>query len=172
MPRDSFKSDINLDYVYPPFLERRLELIVRCRARGASYLSTYLFRSVAESDALYAIYQRGGARAAPGGYSSHNFGLASDEALIIQPSPKRVLRWNPDDFKILGEEAAKLDLHWGHGYGDNPHISWPGFVDGAQLKPLRDIWAKQLPGAPIIDRLKECWAYVDSHSSVQPFTPS
>lgn len=176
MPTSLFKGDLNLDHVYPPFLERLLELKARCRAKGSSYLCTYLFRSIRESDALYEIYRHGGARAAPGGFSSHNFGLASDEALIISPSPKRVLRWDKADFQLLGEESIKLGLHWGAGYGDSPHVSWPGFVDGAQLKPLRELWySMDVPNAgySLMDRLKACWRYVDAHSdAVPPFTPS
>jgi hypothetical protein len=113
MPTSLFLKTINLDLLYPPFLERYLELKARCRARGANYLSTFGFRSWAESDALHALWKAGkGGRAAPGGDSSHNFGLAGDEALILQEAP-RVCRWGrgpptdePDDFLILGQEAC------------------------------------------------------------------
>lgn len=172
MPRGLFLQKINLDQLYPPFLERLLELKARCRALGSPYLCTFGYRSIVESDALYEIYRHGGPRAAPGGFSSHNFGLASDECLILTETPKRVCSWELKDLQTLGEEAVKLGLHWGAGYGDSPHISWPGFVDGAQLKPLRDLW-NQMVGVPTADRLKACWAYVDAHSdAVPPFTPS
>ncbi len=167
MPSDLYRKDLCLDWVYPPFLERHLELKARCRARGASYLSTCLLRSVTESNLLYAKYRAGGPRAAPGGESSHNFGLAADEALIIAPSPKRVVRWDPGDFDILGEEAGKLGLHWGHGYGDDPHVSWPGFVSAQELAPLLDIWLKSKETL-LLPKLQEVWQYVTMFGPTLP----
>ncbi len=173
--KDLFKAGLNLDLVYPPFLERLLELKARCEVRGASYLSTCLLRTCEESDALNRIYLNGGPRAAAGGQSSHNFGLASDEALIVKPAPGRVVRWGDKDFDILGEEAAKLGLHWGAGYGDKPHISWPGFVSATELQPLLKIWKlnwedNALPGAPL-PRLQKVWDYVSDNSpELPPFT--
>jgi peptidoglycan LD-endopeptidase CwlK len=171
MPAHLFLGKVNLDLFYPPFLERVLELKTRCRARGALYLSTFGHRTYEESDKLHQIYRTGGPRAAPAGYSSHNFGLADDEAYIVTEKPKRVCRWNIKDFDILGEEAVKLGLHWGAGYGDCPHISWPGFVNGAELKPLREIWQKS-QGLLLLPRLQRCWDFVTLHSNVPPFTPS
>lgn len=173
--KDLFKAGLNLDLVYPPFLERLLELKARCAARGANYLSTCLLRTVEESDILHQIYLAGGPRAAAGGQSSHNFGLASDEALIVKPAPGRVVRWGSADFDVLGEEAALLGLHWGVSYGDKPHISWPGFVSGQELVPLLRLWQANiqdntLPGAPL-PRLKKVWDYVTANSPVlSPFT--
>ncbi len=171
MPSDLFNRGINMDLFYPPFLAKLLELKANCAARGKRYLCTYGFRTMAESDILHNHFLQGGPRAAPGGYSSHNFGLASDEALIIRElgaGNRRVLSWGSKAnsvFEVLGEEAAKLGLHWGKLYSDEPHISWPGFVSGAELAPLRDAWHRT-PGDDLT-RLKEVWKYVDLHSPTQ-----
>ena len=170
MPSDLFLPKVNLDLFYPPFLERYLELKVRCRARGASYLCTFGYRTWDESDEMYALWKAGkGGKSAPGGNSSHNFGLAGDEALVTHTSP-RICSWGLGDFKILAEEAARLGLHHGAAYNDWPHVSWPGFVSGLELQPLRDIWRDNLK-LLLLPRLRKVWEYVDAHSAVPPFTP-
>lgn len=173
MPRELFNRGIDLDLLYPPFLERLLILKDLCTKRGSRYLCTFGFRTVEESDEMYKRFLAGGPRAAPGGYSSHNFGLASDEALIIKESPNRVVTWGSKDkpaFNVLGEEAQKLGLHWGKNYSDEPHISWPGFVNGKELAPLRAIWALN-QGLPTLQRLQQVWSYVDEHSALSPVHP-
>ncbi len=173
MPKDLFNRSIDLDLIYPPYLERLLILKANCEARGARYLTTFGFRTVEESNDMHKRFLAGGPRAAPGGYSSHNFGLASDEALIVKDSPNRVVTWGSKDkpaFNILGEEAMKLGLHWGKNYSDEPHISWPGFVNGRELGPLRDIWAAH-PTLPTLQRLQFVWSYVDAHSALSPVNP-
>lgn len=173
MPKDLFNRSVSLDLFYPPFLERLLELKARCAKRGSNYLCTFGFRTVEESDNMHARFLAGGPRAAAGGYSSHNFGLASDEALIVKGSPNRIVSWGSKDnkvFAVLGEEAQKLGLHWGANYSDEPHVSWPGFVSGAELAPLRAIWSANAL-LPLPERLRKVWEHVTLHSVVSPFTP-
>ncbi len=167
MPADLFLKTVDLDLLYPPFLERLLLAKARARDRGAPMLCTYGFRSVEQSDELHKAFLKGGARAMPGGYSSHNFGLASDECLIIKESPKRVVRWGEHDFDIFAGEAGALGLHWGVAYKDKPHFSWPGFVSGDDLSPLRKIWADG-DGLLTLPRLRRVWDYVDAHSPAMP----
>lgn len=156
MPRDLFQASLNLDLVYPPFLERLLAVKAACRARGSDYLSTELFRTWERSGALYVVYKRGGPRAAPAGASAHNYGLASDEALIVSPSPHRVVRWGPRDFDVLHEECLKAGL--AHGLaGDLPHVNWPGRESAAQLAPLALIWNAN-PDLDVLPRLQKVWA--------------
>lgn len=162
MPSGVFLKRINLDLLYPPFLERYLTLKARCLARGSKYLCTYGHRTFEESSALYKAHMNGGPKAAPAGLSAHNYGLAGDEALIIQETPKRVCRWGSKDFDILGEECARLGLVWGGKFNDKPHVNWPGFVSGAQLQPLLKIWTSN-PKLPLPERLRKVWDYVDQH---------
>lgn len=161
MPRDLFLRHIDLDLCYPPFLDKLLEAKAAAKARGAQYITTELFRSMDRSDALYILYKKGGNRAAAAGFSGHNFGIASDEALIVKPGPPREVRFDKDSYKILYEELAKVGLTNGSGYHDYPHVEIPGFVTADELKPLRDVWYS----APLDDqktRLQKVWRYLDS----------
>jgi len=167
MPADLFNRGVDLDLFYPPFLERLLIAKARARARGADMLCTFGFRTCEESDQLYAKFLAGGPRAAPGGKSSHNFGLASDECLIIETKPKRIVRWGDRDFDIFAGEAGAVGLHWGVAYKDKPHFSWPGFVSADELAPLRKIW-RENEGLKTLQRLQKVWLYVDSHSPAMP----
>lgn len=166
MPAKQFRGD--LDLVYPPFLERMLHVVARCNARGKVYYATELHRSYSRSFQLsQAWLNKTGPRAAPGGKSGHNFGLAADFALDIDPvKPGLQPSWKEEDFGVLIEEATRASLKCGAAYGDFPHIEWPGFVSASQLVPL-DLIYKKTPGTPLL-KLKEVWKYVDSHSPNLP----
>lgn len=159
MPADLVKR-IDLDKLYPPFLERVLQTLANCRARGADYYAILGFRPYAESARLHMNWLAGkGGRAAPAGKSSHNFGLAIDACRDSDlDKPGLQPDWRAERYRILGEEAAKLGLHWGAGYGDRPHISWPGYVTGADLEPLRRAW-EQSTGTDL-QRLATVWRLV------------
>lgn len=162
MPAELFPRTVNLDLFYPRFLEKLLRVKAACKARGALYLTTEGYRSMDRSAELFKAYQEGGNRAAPPGSSGHNFGISSDEALIIQPSPNRVIRWNKEDFAVLREELAKEGLLSGAVYGDYPHVDFPGFVTGKELAPLRQIWDRH-KNLDTLPRLKKVWQYLDQH---------
>lgn len=166
MPTNQFRGD--LDYVYPPALERHLILVARCNARGSVYYATELYRSYARSFQLSRDYlEHGGPRAAAGGRSGHNFGLCADYALDIDPAkPGLQPRWNKEDFDVLIEEAKVLGLPSGRSYGDNPHIDWPGFVSASQLAPL-DLIYKATLGDPLV-KLRAVWKHVDLHTPNLP----
>lgn len=169
MPSELFLKGVDLDLLYPPFLERLLAAKAAAKARGALYLCTFGFRTVEESDAMFAAWRAGrGGRAAPGGKSQHNFGLAADEAFIVQPSPKRVLRWNAADYAVLIEECERRGLHNGRAYNDFPHFGWPGLVSAKELAPLLKIWQSAPLGLNTLSRLKLVWAYVDVNSPAMP----
>lgn len=164
MPRELYHRDIDLDLAYPRFLERLMEAKAKAKERGASYLTTELHRSMERSRVLHLNYvKNGGPRAAPPGKSGHNFGINSDEARIITPSPNRVIRWNHEDYTILYEELVKVNLLNGSNYNDWPHVDFPGFVTGDQLAPLLKIWEEN-PDLPTLDRLREVWKYLDLHT--------
>lgn len=159
MPADLVKR-IDLDKIYPPFLERALTLLARCRKRGADYVAIFGYRSYAEQAQLHANYLAGkGGRAAPPGASAHNYGLAIDFARDADASaPGLQPDWSDAAYRILGEEAAKLGLHWGAGYGDRPHISWPGYVSASDLAPLRLVWERSR--GTDAERLAEVWRHI------------
>jgi hypothetical protein len=84
------------------------------------------FRSIKESDRLYAIYQKGGPKAAPGGLSPHNIGEAVDVVLDgDQQKPGLQMNWNWDHpawHRLFDAIKAHPRLHSGASFGDGPHI--------------------------------------------------
>lgn len=159
---------IDLDLLYTPFLERLLEAKARARARGVDYYSLEGYRTYGRSHFLYGQWLSGkGGRAAPAGASSHNFGLATDECRDIDlTKPGLQPRWKDADYDILGEEVQRLGLHWGAGYGDRPHVSWPGFVSRAQLAPLDKIY-RHTEGDLAV-KLQAVWLHVTKNSPPLP----
>lgn len=160
MPADLVKR-IDLDCLYPPFLEKLLQLLANCRERGWDYVAIFGYRSWAQQHQLRLAFLNGtGGRAAPAGASAHNYGLAVDlcrdkdlDKVGLQPD------WDPKAYDVLGEEADLLGLHWGASYNDRPHISWPGYVNAKDLAPLRAIMAKSRGN--VRTALRACWDYVD-----------
>jgi peptidoglycan L-alanyl-D-glutamate endopeptidase CwlK len=138
---------IDLDALYPPFLERLISLIGGCQDKGAYYFAISGIRTYSEQETLYAQGRtKPGPRVtnARGGESAHNFGLAVDfcrDGVIdrrgLQPD------WNPESYAVLGEVAVANGLEWGGAWArfpDFPHVQWPGFVTSAQLEPLRKVY--------------------------------
>lgn len=161
MPADLFQR-MDLDLVYPPFRAKAFDVAAACRARGSDYWATFGFRTIAQSDAMYVLYKAGkGPKAAPGGKSAHNFGLAFDFTLDGEPLiPGLQPVWHSLDYNMLGEEARKAGLAWGGGFGDPPHVGWPGYVSGAQLTPLLAAW--EASSGTVLDRLKAVWQVIDT----------
>lgn len=103
---------------------------------------TWGFRSIEDSDKLFAAYAtylagRGpkAPKAAQGGKSPHNFGLAVDLALDGDPHTPRVQpEWNeqhPDWIRLRSKIDAHPRLHGGWWFGDGDHIErthWKQFT--------------------------------------------
>jgi len=170
MPAAHF-SRIDLDYIYPPFRDRTFEVIARCQARGAKYIATLGFRTYSEQMQLWQLGRTIPGKVvtnAKGGQSQHNFGLAIDFVRDLTPGTARVdPGWAPEDYAVLIEEVNKAGLHSGINYGDRPHVGWPRFWSGEQIKALDALW-KTLPGAPVLDRLKVVWQHVDKQGATLP----
>lgn len=160
---------IDLDALYPRFLETLLMVLDACSKRGQDYYPLYGYRSWAQQHQLRLAYLAGqGGRAAPAGYSSHQYGLAVDLAADgdrnkagLQPD------WKDSSYEILGQEAQKAGLHWGAAYNDRLHVSWPGLITGDELEVLRRIWRACPAGATETRRLAACWQYIDSLHEVR-----
>lgn len=164
MPTANFRR-IDLDLLYPPFLEKILDTIAACNARGCRYVATHGFRTYGEQMALWAKGRtvRGPiVTNAKGGQSSHNFGLAVDFVRDLDAAKPGVQPgWDGKDYEVLVEEAEKRGLHSGRGYKDYPHVSWPGYVDAAQLLPLHLAWEKSADvSVSTLERLKVVWKEV------------
>lgn len=163
MPAELFKR-IDLDKLYPPFRAVMLEVIARCNARGAVYFATHGFRTFAEQHELNRLHILGkGGRAAPGGFSAHNYGLAFDFCADSDRNPLNGLQpdWKDPAYDVLGEEAKKAGLAWGASFGDKPHVGLPGFERGSQLGPLLPVLQK--------GGLAAVWKLVDAEIASEPF---
>lgn len=161
MPGELFRR-INLDALYLPFLAVVLEVAARCQARGASYVATYGLRSFAEQEALHRKWKEGkGGRAAPGGLSAHQYGVAVDFCRDGDAAPGLQPRWDAPAYAVLGEEARAAGLAWGGSFGDAPHVQWPGYVSGAQLRPMRALFecVSEEEG------MRRCWELLDAERS-------
>ena len=83
MPTDLVKQ-LNLDLLYPPFLEKALALLATCREKGTDYVAYSGYRPFAEQDTLYKAFKaKTGGIAAPPGLSAHQYGLAMDVAFDV-----------------------------------------------------------------------------------------
>lgn len=164
MPSDLVRR-LNLDLLYPPFLEKLLETLAGCRAAGQDYWATSGTRTMAEQAALY--FQ---GRTAPGkivtnarpGMSLHNYGIAVDctrDADLTKPG---------------------LQPDWGSKYGPlKTEGNARGLQVGVPSVPGGDLGHVQLPVHAVLKepeavtcaRLKrlydkggypEVWRYLDS----------
>lgn len=149
---------IDLDLIEPRFLERVMDVIAKCSARGAEYHAIAGHRTYGAQMALWAIGRtKPGNKVtnAKGGQSAHCFGIAIDFAHVPHAG---VVDWDPANYKILQEEVELAGLHSGASYHDLPHVSLPGYVTAAQLLPLHLAWEKsQDSGGDTLARLKKVW---------------
>ena len=91
------------------------------------------FRSIEESNRLYAIYQAGGPKAAPGGSSPHNYGLAIDFFLW---DGSRLPNYDTKDSRwqaMMAAVNASAGLHGGWHFGDGDHVEAVGWKAKAGL---------------------------------------
>lgn len=161
MPRDSLLR-LDLDLIYLPFLQKVLDVVAACQARGADYVATHGFRTYPEQMTLWAQGRTVPGKIvthAKGGQSAHNFGLAIDFVRDTSKKPGVQPGWAKGDYDILVEEAEKAGLHSGKGYKDYPHIGWPGYVTAAELKEL-DTAFRQSKELTLDKKLKAVWALV------------
>lgn len=164
MPTANFRR-IDLDLIFPPFLEKVLDTIAACNDRGVRYIATHGYRTYGEQMALWAKGRTvDGPKVtnAKGGQSAHNFGLAIDFVRDLDPKTKAVEPgWAAGDFEVLIEEATKRGLHSGKGYKDYPHIAWPCMVTSVELLPLHLLWEKSADvSISTVERLKYVWQNV------------
>lgn len=123
----------------PVGLEMQFFLDVDNLLAGSPYAWYVLcgYRSIAESNRLYEIYQNGGPRAAPGGKSPHNRGEAIDVVPDGDPNKAGLqMDWNEAHpaWQWLFEEVQKHPrLHSGRSFQDSDHIESVKF---AQLKQV------------------------------------
>lgn len=165
MPSDLFRR-VNLDKIEPDFLGNILEVVARCRERGWLYVATLGYRTIPEQTALYARYKQGGPKAAPPGYSAHQYGLALDFARFRVEGAKAKYTWDDHDFDVLGEEAEAQGLDWGGRYGDADHVGAAMYVNATQLGPLYKAYISCYPDENA--GLLAAWAVIKAQGAQRP----
>lgn len=165
---------LNLDLIYPPFLEAYLETIARCRDRGAHYHGLVGYRSAA--DQLFTWTEgrtRPGTRKTNAGpyQSLHQYGLAIDACrdgdlvhVGLQPE------WGTAGYDVLKEEGERRSLEVGVpsvSGGDPGHVQYPlcstlGRKEADVCAELERVWKNQPPRATEAERMKAVWARVDA----------
>lgn len=148
---------IDLDKLYPDFLQSALEVLATCQKAGAHYYAISGFRSFEEQDRLFAQGRTVPGKKvtqAKGGQSLHNFGLAIDVcrdanlvAVDLQPA------WDHAGYEALFREAGhhKLETGFFWKFSDPGHLQLPRppqfKTDGEWMAELKDIHdAKGLVG--------------------------
>ena len=158
MPADLLMR-LDLDRLYPPFLEALLEVLASCRAQGTDFWATRGFATYAEQMALWCQGRTKEGKIvtfAKAGESYHNFGLAVDLCPdALQMVPKLQPDWRPEAFELLGPECFAQSLEWGGRWPgrkvDRPHVQWPLPQGGLTL--VRKAFET--------DGLEAAWAVVD-----------
>jgi len=176
MPAANF-ARIDLDFIYPPFRDRLLEVNARLAARGHRFVATRGYASFVEQMALWTQGRMRPGKIvthAKGGESQHNFGIAIDfvrdtDANTPQVEPS----WDNKEYEPLIEELKLAGLHSGVPYKDRPHAGLNGFVDAKQLKVLCELYVNAKPSkgdarAAILTRLGAVWQYLDTHADPLP----
>lgn len=162
MPSDQF-SRVNLDYIYPPLLERALEVIARLKAQKLRFVATHGYRSPAEQMALWAQGRTLPGKKvtnAKGGESQHNFGLAFDFVYDTDfHKPGLQPGWASPMYLPLVKEVAKAGLHSGVNYNDSPHVGFPRLVSKTELLPLWKVY--QSTQGDDLTKLRAVWQYVN-----------
>ena len=155
---------VDAELLYPGFLSRIQDMLQRCSAEGFDYYPTCGYRSYAEQAKRYKRYKAGkGTRAAPAGYSAHNFGCAIDFVLDKDGARDGVQAdWHWSSYKPLAKHAKAVGLVSGIYFNDAVHIQIPDFVSGREMAPLRQIYEDAVEqGVKDMEALEVVWKYLD-----------
>lgn len=167
MPSDLL-ARVDLDLLYLPYLEKVLETLAACKARGARYIATYGTRTFAEQAKIY--FQ---GRTTPGpvvtnarpGFSMHNYGIGMDfvrdaDAATAKLEPA----WSPADYDVLREEGEVRGLQVGLAKAsgkryDFGHVQLPlaRLRNKLEIEVLTELKAIHARGG-----LSEVWKTLDS----------
>lgn len=171
MPTDLVQR-INLDLLYPPFLELVLKILDECRTKGRDYYLVSGFRSPEEQ---LALWQKG--RSAQGAvvrpkdvvtnvrFGAHNTGAAVDVCFDQDlKTPKLQPGYKLEDYRLFAETARAHGLEAGFFWKspvDGPHIQLPLSSKNITLTMCRGLHAK--------GGIKSVWALLDKNG---PWTTS
>lgn len=150
--------------LYPPFGALLLRVLEKCHERGHDYYATSGLRWFEEQEKLHKAHIAGGPKAAPPGLSAHQYGIAVDCAPDADESTPGLQGpdYSATAYQVLIEEAEAVGLVSGSRFNDNPHVQWPSYVSGRELRELRDVYLHAAAGTLRIDRLRRVWQHLDA----------
>lgn len=113
------------------FATRLKALMTVAKMKGLRLSPQCGYRSPAESDRLYSAWIQGGKkgpRAAPGGKSAHNYGLAVD-VLCLDAEGKVVESSEAPEYVLLEDLAQRYGLKTLRALSDGGHVELDGWED-------------------------------------------
>ena len=116
---------VNLD---PTFLVKLRAFEDGCRAHSLRLIAVEGYRDPKRSDALYADWKAGKSkiRAAPGGKSAHNYGLAEDY-LCLDDGGKVIASSQAPEYALMEEIAPRYGLKTLRALNDGGHVELDGW---------------------------------------------
>ena len=115
----------------PDFATRIKALMVVAKMKDLCLSWQCGYRSPAESDRLYAAWVAGGhkgPRAAPGGKSAHNYGLAVD-FLCLDAKGNVIGSSDAPEYQLLEQLAVRYGLKTLRALNDGGHVELDGWED-------------------------------------------
>ena len=156
---------IDLDQLYPPFVEKLLNLLAKCHEEGAWYYCLTGYRAPTEQAKLY--FQ---GRTTPGprvtnakpGYSLHQYGIACDVARDLDFTKAGLQPdWSTEGYQRLHDESEAFGLQVGVPFPqDAGHIQLPvkqKFKAAKEIDVLRVL--KRIHDA---EGMSAVWKHLDS----------
>lgn len=137
------RSEKNIATLLPQVRPLARRLLAEAARRGIVAKVTSGSRSYAEQAELRRRSEAGGPKAAPAGWSNHNFGLAFDITLFSSAG-KPI--WESPNYRTLGQLGKALGLTWG---GD-----WPGRDNDEPHFSLRPTWAASMTERELLTELR------------------
>jgi hypothetical protein len=171
MPADLL-TRVNLDLIWPPLLERVLDLIAACRKEGKDYYAVSGMRSYDDQARKYAVGRGGdsGKRItnAPPGFSTHNYGCAIDFALDDDAAKKGLQTdWETahGEYDLLRDRALGTGLQVGVSSvpgGDKGHVQ----IHVATVFNCQEMSLLQSCKYAYLKKsnVKDAWAWLDEHA--------
>lgn len=164
---------LDLDLLYPPFLEAYLETIAACKERGAHYFGLVGFRHPHAQQKLYfqGRTTKGKRVTNARAYQSlHQYGLAVDacrDANLVKVGLQP--EWGPEGYVALKEEGERRALQVGVPSvpgADPGHVQYPLAVTLGRSEvdvclELERVYKSVAGGADPAASLKAVWARVD-----------
>lgn len=143
--------------LHPKVRSEVTDIITSINSAGVDMRITRAFATLAEQNALYQLYLKGGPKAAPPGLSYHNYGVAIDFCLLHKDGS---VSFNMEEDMDHDKKADWMEVvnsfqykgwKWGVSFGDNDHLEKSFGYSVQGLKHLKDIGQVDKDGYVILD---------------------